>query len=329
MSKKWLAVALKITVSGALIWYLLRKIDLEEELQRVVEVDPTMLAAAAIFLLVQIGIGGMRWFFVLKAIGTPLCFLTLARIFYIGGFFSQALPGGAGGDPVRMYMAYKAGISLRGAINGVMLERMATVVALVLLVDITQPFFIPRIDAKNFNLLVFGLTFLNIAAVGGLISVIMLDRLPESLRRWRIVRGLGNLGGDTRLVFLRPANVLTVVIWSILGHANVSLSVYFLALGLGLDVGLLDCLILMPPVLLVVTIPVSIGGWGVREMAMVSAFGLIGVTQGSAIALSILLGLVILAVVMPAGLIWLIGRDRSDPMNLDAVSDVASNAEKS
>ncbi len=324
MSKKWLALALKITVSGALIWYLLGKIDLEAEWQRVTQVDPALLALSAALLFVQIGLGGMRWFSVLRAIETPLPFLTVARMFYIGGFFSQALPGGAGGDPVRMYMAYKAGISLRGAINGVMLERLATVVALVLMVDITQPFFIPKLDAETAKLVVSGLTFLNIAAIGGLIFVIMLDRLPESFRRWRIVRGLGNLGGDTRRVFLRPGNAVTVIFWSLLGHANVSLSVYFLAQGLGIDVSLLDCLILMPPVLLVVTIPVSVGGWGVREMAMASAFGLVGVTQGAAISLSILLGLVVLAVVMPAGLVWLIGRDRSEPMSLDAVP----NAEK-
>ena len=69
----------------------------------------------------------------------------------------------------------------------------------------------------------------------------------------------------------------------------------------------------MPLVLLVTTVPVSIGGWGVREGAMVFAFGLIGVSEHSAFVLSFLFGLLVVAVSLPGGLIWLMsGERRSD-----------------
>jgi Lysylphosphatidylglycerol synthase TM region len=48
-------------------------------------------------------------------------------------------------------------------------------------------------------------------------------------------------------------------------------------------------LVLVPPVILVMTVPVSIAGWGVRETAMVVAFGFVGVSGDSALALFLFL----------------------------------------
>ena len=47
MNKKWLALALKIAVSGGLIWYLVDSIDLEAAGRRIIQVDPIMMVGAA------------------------------------------------------------------------------------------------------------------------------------------------------------------------------------------------------------------------------------------------------------------------------------------
>ncbi|KAF0137780.1 MAG: hypothetical protein FD153_1608 [Rhodospirillaceae bacterium] len=65
-------------------------------------------------------------------------------------------------------------------------------------------------------------------------------------------------------------------------------------------------MVLVPPVLLIMTLPISIAGWGVREQAMITAFGLVGVSEESALALSILSGLTILAGGLPGGVVWLV-----------------------
>ena len=146
MSKKWLALALKFLVSGFLIWFLLSNIDLGAAKVRLLEIDPAMLAGAALVFFVQTFIGGFRWAAVLTAIGKPLGFLKSYQLFYIGAFFNQTLPSSVGGDAVRMYKAYRHGLGLRAAVNGVVLERVVTVVALVVMVDATQPWFAPRVD---------------------------------------------------------------------------------------------------------------------------------------------------------------------------------------
>ena len=86
-------------------------------------------------------------------------------------------------------------------------------------------------------------------------------------------------------------------------------------MGLDLEVTFLDCLVLVPPVLLIMTIPISIGGWGVREGAMVALFGLIGVPGHGALALSVMFGLVGIAVAVPGGIVWLISRDSGETLD--------------
>ncbi len=315
MSKKWLALALKFMVSGFLIWYLARGIDFGEAARRLTEIDPGMLAAALMVIAVQICVGGMRWRSVLTAIGAELSAFKAIRLFYIGVFFSQMLPSSVGGDAVRMYKAYHQGLNLRNAINGVLLERAVTVVALVLLVDVTHPWFLPRVDEGTAALMLPAVALVTAGCAVGLAFLMFLDRLPPALMRWRLVRGLGNLGVDARKVFLNPGHLVRTLLWGGLTHINMALVVWILGLGLGLDVTWLDCLTLVPLVLLIMTVPISIGGWGVRETAMVTLFGLVGVPGEGALVLSVVFGLVGIAISLPGGIVWLMSRDRGETMS--------------
>ena len=319
MVKKSLGVALKVFVSGALIWYLLKDIDVDAAQVRLQDADPVLLLTSVLLLSLQWVIGGFRWRTVSRAIDAALSIREALRIFYIGMFFNQALPGGAGGDAVRIYLAFKRGLELRGAINGVMLERISTVVALVLLVDVTQPFLQARIASGAADWVLSSAVLLTLGAIIGLALIMVVDRFFNEFHSWRIVRGLRYLSADTRRVFLIPGNAFRIIIWGLITHINLSLCVFVMAMSLGLDVGLIDCLMLVPPVLLVTAIPISIGGWGIRETAMVTAFGLIGVPAEGALVLSILMGLVGLAISLPGGLVWLLSREREQGATLDGI----------
>ncbi|MEE8352138.1 MAG: lysylphosphatidylglycerol synthase transmembrane domain-containing protein [Rhodospirillales bacterium] len=327
MSKKWLALALKFLVSGFLIWFLAQGIDLDDAYERLTQIDPGMLVAAMLVLLVQICIGGLRWGMTLRAIGAPFSLTKSIQLFYIGTFFSQVLPSSVGGDAVRMFKSYRAGLELRGAINGVILERVITVVALVVLVAGSQPWFLSRVDEGTRQLMVPGIVLIVVGTVVGLVVLMALDRLPEMFRRWRVFRGLGFLGVDARRIFLNPGKLFPVMVLGLLTHLNMSLCVFLLAMGLELSVTWIDCLVLVPPVLMIMTLPISIGGWGVREKAMVTMFGLIGVPSEGAFVLSVLFGLVGMALSIPGGLVWLATRDKGENMDFktpDLTSETTS-----
>jgi uncharacterized protein (TIRG00374 family) len=325
MSKKRLLIALKAALSVLLMWYLLGKVDLGAAAARAADLDSGPLAMAFALLLLQAVLAAWRWLTVLEALAAPLPFGQAFRLFFVGAFFNQVLPGAVGGDAVRAYQTYKAGLGLAPAVNSVMLERAATVLALVFMVAAMQPLLAARIG-DNPALLVFPL--LSVAGIAGVLVLSILDRLPASLRRWRLVRGLAHLAAGTRALFFRPRNAVAVLAVSVLGHVNLALAVYALAVGLDISVSPLDCMILVPPVILVTTLPISIAGWGVREGAMVTAFGFIGVPAESALVLSLIFGITVVVASLPGGVLWLAGGGRRTaiPEELPEIEGAASQS---
>jgi uncharacterized membrane protein YbhN (UPF0104 family) len=315
MSKKWLFLSLKILVSGILVFYLTKEIDFSSAFNQVADSNLFFLFASLFVMWIQICVGGFRWRSVLIAIGQKFSVLNAIKLFYVGAFFSQALPSAVGGDPVRIYMSYRYGLTVREAINGVLLERVVTVVALIIVVAFSQPWLLPRLDNASIDIMIPTIIIIIASAIIGIAVLLNFDRLPKTLMRWQGVRGLGNLGIDGRKVFLSKKHFPLVLFWGILTHVNISISVFLIGMGLNLDISLINCMALMPLVVMIMTIPISIGGWGVRETAMVSLFGLVGVPNEGALVLSVLVGLIGIVASLPGGLIWLLNREDKDEID--------------
>ena len=56
--------------------------------------------------------------------------------------------------------------------------------------------------------------------------------------------------------------------------------------------------------------PFSIAGWGVREASMVMAFGLFGVNAATAIIISLMIGMTVLAISLLGGMFWMVGNNK-------------------
>jgi uncharacterized membrane protein YbhN (UPF0104 family) len=138
-----------------------------------------------------------------------------------------------------------------------------------------------------------------IAAVGGIAAVVASETLPQSWQRWRLVRAIAALSADTRRVLFSPAIALAVLAISLAGVANMSASIYFFSQASGHPLELTDAMMLIPPVILVSTLPISIGGWGAREFAMVAALATVGIPSSAALAVSIMFGVSSILVSLP------------------------------
>lgn len=324
MVKRWLPWVLKGLLSAGLIWFAFRNIDLAEAWSRAKTIDPVMLTLALALGIGQIFIGAGRWWLVLRSLKATFSVIQAIPVFYIGVCFSIVTP--VLGDAVRMWKARHSGLSLKTSVNSVMLERIITILGLVLLVTALEPLLLARVPDVP-GTWVFPL--LTVAGVAGIAFISQLDRLPASLHRWRLVRGLVHLAGDTRRFVRRvPFSAGTLGV-AVFGHANLALMVYVLALGLKINVSLLDCLILFPPVILALTLPISIAGFGLRENIMIVAFGWVGVEAGSAAVLGLMFGLTSIVTALPGGLIWLMSGDHPKLEEIEHIEDEAEiEAEK-
>lgn len=304
MNKKTIFFIAKFAVSVLLIWVIAANFEIGSAAERLKDIQFIYILGAFIIFIVLMINNTFRWQIVLTAIHAHLPFAIAAKILYIAIFFNQILPSTIGGDAFRMFLSRKAGVSLKGAVNGVMLERMATVTGLIFLVVVTQPFLLARIGDNPAK---YAFPALAGLAVLGIAFLMLLDRLPERFQTWSLVRGLGHLAADTKKLFLSPKYAIQAIALGAFGNILIALIAYMAAMALAIDVSVLDCLVLIPPVILVMTLPISIAGWGLREGAMVAAFGFVGVAEGDAFVMSILFGLINVVVALPGGLLWLKG----------------------
>jgi len=309
LKSRWLGTVVKLVISLALVGVLLNAVGAGDAVARLGAVDPAWLALATAVALFQVMSCSERWRGVLAAIDARISFKNAFVFWYIGAFFNQTLPSSVGGDVVRGYLAYKRGLGFAPVLSSLVLERVVTVLALVVLVAGLTPFVA---DALQGGVWFQRLTLAALAAaVAGTALLMVLDRLPVALSRFRIIKGLVVLAGDARRALLHPANATRALGWSLLGHINLSLVAYLLARALHIDVSLMNCMVLFPPVLLAQIVPISLAGWGVREGAVVAIFALAGVAANEALALSILYGLVMAATSFPGVVLWLVSGRRT------------------
>lgn len=318
LNRRHIMLALKLVVSVALVGYLLEQVGVEDALDQMLQLDPVWFLVSLGVASLQMVIGVLRWKVVLNALGSALPWMTALRFMYIGSFFNQALPSSVGGDAVRGFLAYKDGMSVRNAVNGVLIDRVVTVLALVALAAVMVPIGASKLEEADWIGPV--VWFVTAAAVGGTALLMVLDRLPERFTHLRVVQGMTALAHDIRSVLLKfPDNFASLSV-SVLGHVNLSAVVFVLAIGLGIELSIIDCLLLFPPVLLFQTIPISVAGWGLRESAMVALFSLIGISDDSILVLSILYGLIMILISLPGVVIWLMS-GRVTMKDAEAFSD--------
>jgi uncharacterized membrane protein YbhN (UPF0104 family) len=139
----------------------------------------------------------------------------------------------------------------------------------------------------------------------GVAAMTSFDRMPPAMRQWRALGPLLRLTADARLLFLNPPQAAPLFILSILGHVLSALVVYVLAVGLNLTLSVWDCLAIVPSVLLVMVIPISFAGWGLREGAMVVLLGYLGTAADMSLAVSLMYGVVTIVAALPGSLFWL------------------------
>jgi uncharacterized protein (TIRG00374 family) len=303
---KWVKLIFRLAVTIGLVWFVFNRIDVDTFLRYLINVDITAFIVAVAIFQLQAIIGGLRWGAVLKAVGIPFRYARTITLFFIGYFFGQALPSSVGGDAIRIYEFHKDGHSLTESVTGVLLERVFSVIILIILVLAMQPLFVAKIGAAQMD---GGLTVVflfSIVFIFSLAAILFVDRIP--LPDLRIVRSFRQIAKSLRQLATSVRSLSIVGGLALAGHVNTALGVYVFAYGLGIEVSFLDCLMLMPPVVLITTVPISIAGWGVREIAMITAFGMIGISSDPILALSIMVGLANLLIGLSGGVLWLAGR---------------------
>lgn len=216
----------------------------------------------------------VRWQILLRIQGISISWLRAGAMVMIGLFFNQFLPGGVGGDAMRLYFIFKQAPGKKiGATLSVAMDRFFGLLAILFLAGtsfalrfrwLTRPGTSLHIEYIAFALLgagfVFVLAFLWFVASG------LLGRLPKAFPFRKLIMQSGSalLRYRTYPVAMALAFFITVG-----AHVAYYSSFYCAAQSLrgaaGQSASFADILTIMPLVNTITSLPISLGGVGVRE----------------------------------------------------------------
>jgi uncharacterized protein (TIRG00374 family) len=264
-------------------------------------VDRQVLIGAIALLLLQPGLIGIRWWLLLRQYNSHSTLVSLAGITWFAVFANQFLPAGVGGDAVRIYYARQLGDRLGAATASVMMDRILALVALVLMVVALAPFLPAVIDRR----LIFALGALCAACVAVLVAIyIFVSRSKHAPLSSPLAQRLLSLTHYVLRTFSFPVQSLVALSISVAVHILSFSAFMMIARSLGIDVSAGPLMAVTALLTFIQIMPISIGGWGVREVAAVSLLGMLGVDPGSALLASLLTGLSYAAASLPGVAIW-------------------------
>jgi uncharacterized membrane protein YbhN (UPF0104 family) len=209
---------------------------------------------------------------------------------------------------MRIWLLGRSDRQWKRAAYSVVADRAAGVGFLAVVVAACLPWSLALISAHEGRAAVMRI---GLGGVGGLVAGLALGFVKPGPRlvAWRATRLLFELAGAARTALLDRTRGFGIAALSILIHILTVIAAWCLARSIALSPNTLNLLILVPPVILISMIPISIGGWGIREGAMVVAFGYAGIESSHALTVSVLLGATSLAIGIVGGIIWLAGRN--------------------
>jgi uncharacterized protein (TIRG00374 family) len=288
--KRRLSFWLKLAVSATLIGLLIRQINFQELGATLRGADLRLVALYfAISPLMQL-VSSLKWQLFLQAKSIRVGFLYLYRLYFVGHFFNHFMPSNVGGDLVRIYELKMRTNDFSVAAASVFMERMTGLAAL--------------------------LAFAGVAIVGNLgllgdprvIGAMVVGGLGYAIALWLLVHGrviswalkwleqtsLRSLAGSmqdmnqaVRSYGGTPEVWLPAVGYSFLFYLMIVGNAWIGCRAFGFEVPLTSLFLIVPVVLLVATIPISIGGIGLVEWGYFTLFEQMGLpgTAGLSLAL--------------------------------------------
>ena len=306
--KKYVSFSLKFIVTAIFFILIFDKVDFNSTFQILKATDSFFFMIALLVVIIEVLVANIRWCLVLKQLNLNISFIKALRYLWIGVFFNQALPSSIGGDAVRVYYLCKKELySFGQATLGVLLDRITGLLGLVLLVVFTMPLIFDSVIGLSTK---WTILIVIISALLAISLTLIIDLMPNNLLRWKLINGLTRFSSKGRGVLFSFNGILSIII-SIIIHLSFVYAAWLLAQALSIDISLTEMLLIVPITNLLIALPISIAGWGVREGLFIAGLGYLNVSADSALALSILYGLLMLVVSIPGLIDWLIRKPKN------------------
>jgi uncharacterized protein (TIRG00374 family) len=301
--RRKLMVAVRASVVVVIFVFILHSANVATILARLNGVTALVFAAGVVLLLGQAGLCTARWRLLLESAPSRPSFSDSYRALLEGAFFNEALPSTVGGDAWRVLRWHAAGVSLRAAAASVVMDRLSGAMGIAILAILASLLLSQHGVDAYWILSVFLLSALIIGGGVTFIVVVRIWGVP-----FRHLTRFNDAVADLQNSLVLDRRYLASLIYSVAAHCVSGIAVYLTTRSLGVDLSLALIVSITACMLLIVMIPISLAGWGVREASLIALLAPLGVNSQDALLIGILFGLMSLVSALPGGLSFLVGR---------------------
>jgi uncharacterized protein (TIRG00374 family) len=258
-----------------------------------------------------------KWLLLLRVRETKVSFWRLFIINYVGGFWGLILPSSVSADIVRGYYLSRTAAGLANTVTSMLVDRIMAGLALVSLAGVGAWLAGDRFGFVHHR------AFILMGVAGCALAVFLLFR-PFSLRwidrqvvqritRWDLNRRIREWVTSCLEYRRHPGRLVLCYLGSILVQIIRVLIFYAVALAFNVPAPLLYYLMFIPLIMVLIMLPISFGGIGIREGSFVAFFAMVGVGSADAFVVSFTVSLLTTLTTAIGGLIYMFDKGPAAP----------------
>jgi len=236
-------------------------------------------------------ISAIRWQILIQAQGDSVPMIFLAKSYLVGTFFNNFLPTRFGGDVVRIWDGSRYSQSILKSSAIVLVERLTGIIVLLGFAFISSLF---RLDMTGkvpviwVSLIISFLGLTSIAAFFMPYTTRIINIIPDKGILAKVKQKILEFRGIVFKYKKKKQQLLKAFFWAFLLQVNVILHYFLIGKALHLNISLLDYFIFIPIVLLILIIPITINGLGLREGSYIEIFKFYGIPANVAFSFSLI-----------------------------------------
>ena len=280
---------LKYILSILIIYYIIEQYGIN--ISNILSiVDIRYIILIILISIIQHFLSAYRWMYISKITNLNISFKNSIQFYYISTFMNNILPGGIIGDMFRIYHTTENKIEILKmgkSVQAVIFERLSGQIMLLafFIVSLTLYFLV------NHKYEAFFYLFFPSLLIFFIFKLFLNKKIKKMLSGKRISSNFyAVFSGE---VFWRHLILSFFVVCSYVLIYVIS------AISLGLDIDYIAFMVFSPIILFSMTLPISIGGWGIRELTALLLSLLLGLSASASISVSIIYGILNLICSLP------------------------------
>lgn len=306
-NKKWLWNGLRIGAGFTILGFLFLTVDIPEFLEIIRKANlPLFLTTLISYILIQI-IFSYRWQLLLKVFQLFIPIIKLLKAYLIGLFWTNLIPTAIGGDVARGYYMYRYTQKGKEVAISVIVERFTGFTAQVLIGLVALAFIFSSLPDPLIAWVILGTTLVYIISLIILFNqtvFILSERFLKKIKAERLGQMVLKIYDAISLYKSAPNVLFQTVFISLIVQAITIVIYYVLSLSLHISIPLFYFFLFLPIINIISMIPITPGGFGLREGISVTLFSTIGVSQAHALGLSLAWFLVIVLTSLIGGVLY-------------------------